>query len=360
MAALKPDYITATDDNYNVSAQQHVLRNNDPALDRTLEHHHKHLHHDPNAERAREDDVLYSKGTTTDKGTIPHQDPQDHDLSRRKHANVTTNGASETKDIEQLDLDRIDSEEDPQTHTFSNFYRRYRIFFHIFIWIFFTGWWIAGLILHGRKDSLSSRTGWLKPFLFWLVVTLRLVFFHVPITIFTIPMHWVWNHTGVKFAALLPENLKIPLAALLVISVMIIGAFASPESQDNTRSNRAVSLFGLIVILGVLWVTSRNRKMVNWHTVIVGMFMQFIIALFVLRSSVGYDIFDFVSELARDLLGFANQGTIFLTAASVPALGWFLVSVLPAIIFFVALVQLCFYIGILQWFIGKFAVFFFW
>ena len=54
------------------------------------------------------------------------------------------------------------------------------------------------------------------------------------------------------------------------------------------------------------------------------------------------------------------QGTIFLTATSVPALGWFLVSVLPAIIFFVALVQICFYYGILQWFIGKFAVFFWW
>jgi hypothetical protein len=65
-------------------------------------------------------------------------------------------------------------------------------------------------------------------------------------------------------------------------------------------------------------------KMVNWHTVIVGMFVQFIIALFVLRSGVGCkscktssyerwlinvadDIFNFISELARDLLGFANQ-----------------------------------------------------
>ena len=57
------------------------------------------------------------------------------------------------------------------------------------------------------------------------------------------------------------------------------------------------------------------------------MFVQFIIALFVLRSGAGYDIFNFVSELARDLLGFANQGVIFLTAASVPKLGWFLVSV---------------------------------
>ncbi|MCJ1273041.1 hypothetical protein MMC21_000830 [Puttea exsequens] len=173
-------------------------------------------------------------------------------------------------------------------------------------------------------------------------------------------MHFVWNHTGVKFANLIPDKLRLPLGALLVVAVIVIGTFATAESQDNTRANRAVSLFGLLVLILVLWATSRNRKAVNWHTVIVGMFLQFIIALFVLRSGAGYDIFNFISELARDLLGFANQGTIFLTAKSVPTLGWFLVSVLPAIIFFVAIVQLLYYNGILQWFIGKFAVFFFW
>lgn len=72
------------------------------------------------------------------------------------------------------------------------------------------------------------------------------------------------------------------------------------------------------------------------------------------------DIFAFVSELARNLLGFANDGTAFLTAEYVPGLNWFITGVLPAIIFFVALVQLLYYLGFIQWFIGKFAVFFFW
>ena len=60
------------------------------------------------------------------------------------------------------------------------------------------------------------------------------------------------------------------------------------------------------------------------------------------------------------MLGFANQGTTFLTDKTVPKLGWFLVGVLPAVIFFVALIQLLYYWGTLQWFIGKFATFFFW
>jgi CNT family concentrative nucleoside transporter len=80
----------------------------------------------------------------------------------------------------------------------------------------------------------------------------------------------------------------------------------------------------------------------------------------VLRTSVGFDIFNFISTLARELLGFAGDGVEFLTAESVNELGWFMTGVIPAIIFFIALVQMLYYWGIIQWFIGKFAVFFFW
>lgn len=141
-------------------------------------------------------------------------------------------------------------------------------------------------MLH-HDDPLSSRTGWLKPFLLYLAITLRLVFFHVPISIVTKPMHWVWNNTGVKIANAIPEKLKLPAGAVIVVAVMVVGGFASPESQDNTRANRAVSLFGLAVIIFGLWATSTNRNMVKWHTVIVGMLVQFLVALFVLRSGAG-------------------------------------------------------------------------
>lgn len=90
------------------------------------------------------------------------------------------------------------------------------------------------------------------------------------------------------------------------------------------------------------------------------MLMQFVIALFVLRTKAGYDIFNFISELARLLLGFAKDGVAFLTTPDIAANTYFMFSVIPAIIFFVSFVQLLYYWGILQWFIGKFAVFFFW
>jgi CNT family concentrative nucleoside transporter len=122
-------------------------------------------------------------------------------------------------------------------------------------------WWIASLVLH-RDDK-----NWIIPFLLWLAIVLRVIFWHIPITIVSKPMHWVWNNTGVRFCQLIPEKLRIPLGAALVIAVIIVGAMASEESADNTRDNRAVSLFGLLVFIFLLWATSKNRKMINWHPV---------------------------------------------------------------------------------------------
>lgn len=76
-------------------------------------------------------------------------------------------------------------------------------------------------------------------------------------------------------------------------------------------------------------------------------------SLFVLRTGAGYDIFGFISELARDLLGFAQDGVAFLTSTEIAAYPYFFFSVLPAIIFFVALVSLLYYWGVLQWFVKK-------
>jgi CNT family concentrative nucleoside transporter len=104
-------------------------------------------------------------------------------------------------------------------------------------------WWIASLVEH-RHDK-----NWVVPFLLWLAIMLRLVFFHVPITIVSRPMHFIWNHTGVRFVSYIPEKARIPGGALLTIAVILIGAFVSEESQDNTRENRAISLFGLVVFI---------------------------------------------------------------------------------------------------------------
>ncbi len=73
----------------------------------------------------------------------------------------------------------------------------------------------------------------------------------------------IWKHTAVRVHDLIPAKFRKPLAAAGTVIVILIGAFVSAESADNTRANRAVSLFGLVVMIAVLYATSRNRSKVR-------------------------------------------------------------------------------------------------
>lgn len=219
-----------------------------------------------------------------------------------------------------------------------------------------SSWWAYGLVKYRNDPGL----GWLKPFLFWLAVTIRIVTLWIPIKYVMNPAKTVYRHTVYRGYEAIPSKLHQPLAAAGTVAVFLVGSMIPEESSENTRAARAQSLFGLIVMIGVMTLTSRNWKRIPWHTVIGGMLTQFVVAVFVLRTQAGFDIFNFVSEMARTLLGFAKAGLEFLTDSDVPNLPWFFTGVIPAIIFFVALVSLLYHVGLIQWFIGKFAVFFFW
>ncbi|KAG5985483.1 hypothetical protein E4U54_006022, partial [Claviceps lovelessii] len=234
------------------------------------------------------------------------------------------------------------------------FYRRYRPFFHLAYFLFFTGWWIASLVLH-RHDM-----NWVVPFLLWLAISLRLLFFYLPSRHLSAAIRWLWQHSALVIYHALPAKWRTPVGAVGALAVVVVGTFASQEVADNSRANRAISLLGMLLMVAVFWLTSKHRRRVNWRTVIVGMLAQYIIGLFVLRTGVGYDVFRFVADRAGDLLAFARQGVAFLTDDKTAELPWFFLGVIPAIIFFISLVQVLYYIGFLQWFIKKVATFVFW
>ncbi|RDL30158.1 putative concentrative Na+-nucleoside cotransporter CNT1 [Venustampulla echinocandica] len=303
----------------------------------------------------------HENGVANDHTIVPSPAPADLPAYTNEKDSPSLSFNGKGKDIDSTDRDlglepttsTEEGEEGEGGGTIRRYYNRYGIFVHLFCGMVMTGWWIAGLVLH--RDDI----GWLKPFLLWLAITIRLVTFHISTKYITKPIAFVWVRAVKRPSEMIPQKLRIPLAAAGTIAVIIVGTFVSEETADNTRPNRAVSLFGLLVFIGAFYVTSRNRKAVNWQTVIVGMLAQFILALFVLRTKAGYDIFNFIAELATDLLGFAAKGTLFLTGQKALDSKWFLVGVIPPIIFFVAFVQLLYYWGWLQWSIKKFATIFF-
>ena len=60
-------------------------------------------------------------------------------------------------------------------------------------------------------------------------------------------------------------------------------------------------------------------------TVIVGLFLQQVIALFVLKTGAGFSIFSWIAQLAADFLGQAHAGAVFFFDEN--ATQWFFVGV---------------------------------
>jgi len=135
---------------HNASPQRHVEPNSDLALHLSREHQHQHLHHSARAEEGRKESVVYSKGTTFEKSTIPDESPQDRELHRR---HVAEKSGLHYNDAEQGPI--TESEEDPQTHPLARYYVHWRIFVHVFIWLLFTGY----VALQLRDVSASCPVG---------------------------------------------------------------------------------------------------------------------------------------------------------------------------------------------------------
>src|SRR5260370_42524541 len=76
-------------------------------------------------------------------------------------------------------------------------------------------------------------------------------------------------------------------------------------------TSRAVSLLGIILIVSVAYVFSRNRRAVRWRTLGWGLGLQFLVALFVLRTQLGYRLLDRFSRGVVWLLNFSFAGSKF-------------------------------------------------
>ncbi|CAN6674480.1 hypothetical protein TRVA0_054S00716 [Trichomonascus vanleenenianus] len=319
----------------------------DPALDPENQHYHEHTHHSAFAHKSPEVHADLHVGPR--ESTPPPPEEGDYKLPTKDY--------SPDADVEKhmVAPGELGDENSHKKYSLTLIMKRYRWVFHIFWGMFFTAWWVS--VVAQKK----TRHKWLIPTLLWMAIMFRLITFYLPTKYILVAADWVWQRTIVLVVNRIPEKMRLPLGALGTVAVILVGTFVTPEyDAGSKRSDRAISFFGCVVAIAGLYLTSKDRSKIVWHTVITGMLLQYIIALFVLRTGCGYDIFNFISFLATELLGFARDGVAFLTTPDIAAYTFFFFSVLPAVIFFIAFVHLWYYWGILQWAIVKFAHFFFW
>lgn len=115
--------------------------------------------------------------------------------------------------------------------------------------------------------------------------------------------------------------------------------------------DKMIGIIGLFVLVGIAFLLSDNKKRINWRLVSIGVGMQIVFALLILKFPPGRKLFEVVSGVITKLLDYTKEGSGFLFGdlLNVESVGFiFALQVLPTIIFFSALMSILYYLGVMQ------------
>jgi CNT family concentrative nucleoside transporter len=157
----------------------------------------------------------------------------------------------------------------------------------------------------------------------------------------------------------------------IVAGAVVVAVVAALAAQAGLR--QAQPLVGLVVILGIAYVLSTNRRAIDIRTVAWGLGLQIVFALLVLKTEQGQWVFSQLSAGITRLLDFAFVGSSFVFGPLGNKEAWprimttvlgpegaqysmiFAFQVLPTIIFIAALFAILYYFGLMQLIVRLFA-----
>ncbi|KAF9484501.1 hypothetical protein BDN70DRAFT_903662 [Pholiota conissans] len=214
-------------------------------------------------------------------------------------------------------------------------------------------WWISATVLHATRHRWIVQTFFAWAFIF--IIAFRFI----PTSVISNPISALWVPAVQEPWYKLPYRTRLAIGWLCLLGIVFGSAFGFKLQPGTGFGDRAINVLGLFVFQFGFWATSKHRSHVPWPTVIVGLFLQQVIALFVLKSGAGFSIFNWIATLASDFLAQALVGAAFFFDADTIAKHWFFINTLASIIFFIAFIQMLYYLGVMQWVIKNFAWFFF-
>ncbi|MGA0966382.1 MAG: Na+ dependent nucleoside transporter [Flavobacteriia bacterium] len=112
---------------------------------------------------------------------------------------------------------------------------------------------------------------------------------------------------------------------------------------------------GMSVLIGIAYALSNNRKQIAWKTVGLGLLIQIVIAIGVLKINLIKISFETLGNFFIKILEFTGAGTQMLLGefGNIETYGFiFVFQALPVIVFFSALSSILYYFGVIQKLVG--------
>ena len=172
-----------------------------------------------------------------------------------------------------------------------------------------------------------------------------------------------------------PRTGRTPISRgeLLVLAAGVLVSLAAVVIARVADVPRLQAVAGLILIPGIAYALSNNRRAVDLKTVAWGVGLQIAFALIVLRTELGQKTFEILGGAITRLLAFSDVGSSFVFGPLGDKAVWpkvmtgvlgeagakygviFAFQVLPTIIFIAALFAILYYFGIMQFVVRFFA-----
>ncbi len=148
---------------------------------------------------------------------------------------------------------------------------------------------------------------------------------------------------------------KLSLSAMLMLAGTAIAQTEQVVAPIAPTGITMASVFrgviGIISILIIAFLFSKNRKAINWKIIITGLIIQAALAIGVLKVPFVASFFEIIAQFFVKVMDFTAAGSDFLFGGLLDTsnLGYiFVFQVLPTIIFFSALTSLLYYLNIVQ------------
>ncbi|CAF2950407.1 unnamed protein product [Rotaria sp. Silwood2] len=161
-----------------------------------------------------------------------------------------------------------------------------------------------------------------------------------------------------KNELLINHNCRYPFAWLFIkiwhflvfISIVLYVGLTVERTQNY------ISLIGIITLILLGTIGSKHPHLIRWKTIFYSFVIQFLLAAVVIRLNVGFQFFEFLGKEVSKFMQNADSGAVFVFGKTYQE-HFFIFKVTSIIIFLGSVINVLYYLGVMQYIIGKIAWF---
>jgi CNT family concentrative nucleoside transporter len=116
----------------------------------------------------------------------------------------------------------------------------------------------------------------------------------------------------------------------------------------SVGASRAVAALGLVALVGLAWLASRDRRRFPVRIAVLGVGLQLALGVLLLRTFAGRAVFGAMNDGVGAIVAYTNAGVRFVFGPLVDVGFSFALGVLPVIVFMGSLFSILYHVGIVQ------------